>query len=119
MSQGAIDPDILKLFPSVKSGVVERGLWRIPLYFDKSFERNRGCIRLRRYIVHMAEMGETKEAMMEKTCEIYNEFLELIERYPADKETVERRKAQLDKYMQEFVNEISELIAKGDSTRLF
>lgn len=119
MPQGAIDPDIVKLFPSVKSGVVESGLWRIPLYFDKSFERNRGCIRLRRYIVHMAEMGEPKEAMMAKTCGIYNEFIELIERYPADKEIMERRKTQLDKYMQEFVNEIAELIAEGDSTRLY
>ncbi len=115
----AIDPEIVGLFPSIKSGVVERGLWRIPLYFDKSFERNRGCIRLRRYIVHMAEMGEPKEAMMDKTCEIYNEFIELIEKYPADEKTVERRKRQLDKYMQEFVNEISELIAEGDSTRLY
>ena len=119
MQQAAIDPDIIELFPSLKSGVVERGLWRIPLYFDKSFERNRGCIRLRRYIVHMAEMGETKVAMMDKTIEIYTEFLELIEKYPADEEIVEKRKAQLDKYMEEFVNEISELIAKGDPTQLF
>ena len=119
MLPACIDPDIVKLFPSIKSGVVERGLWRIPLYFDMSFGKNRGCIRLRRYIIHMAEMGETKEAMMDKTCKIYNEFLELIERYPTDKEIVEKRKAQLDKYMQEFVNEISELIAKGDSTQLY
>ena len=119
MQQAAIDPDIIELFPSVKSGVVERGLWRIPLYFDKSFERNRGCIRLRRYIVHMAELGETKVAMMDKTIEIYTEFLELIDRYPEDKEIVEKGKVQLDKYMQEFVDEISELIAKGDSTQLF
>lgn len=115
----AIDPEIVNLFPSIKSGVVERGLWRIPLYFDKSFERNRGCTRLRRYIIHMAEMGEPKEAMMDKTCEIYDEFIELIEKYPADEKTIERRKKQLDKYMQEFVNEISDLIAKGDSTRLY
>ena len=119
MPSAAIDPEIVKLFPSIKSGVVERGLWRIPLYFDKSFEKNRGCIRLRRYIVHMAEMGEPKEAMMDKTSEIYDEFLELIEKYPADKETIEKRKIQLDKYMQEFVNEISDLIAEGDSTRLY
>ena len=119
MLSGSIDPEIIKLFPSIKSGVVERGLWRIPLYFDKSFERNRGCIRLRRYIVHMAEMGETKVAMMDKTLEIYTEFIELIEKYPADKEIVEKRKAQLDKYLQEFVDEISELIAKGDSTQLY
>ena len=119
MLSGSIDPEIVKLFPSIKSGVVERGLWRIPLYFDKSFERNRGCIRMRRYIVHMAEMGEPKEAMMDKTLEIYTEFLELIERYPTDMEIVEKRKAQLDKYMQEFVDEISELIAKGDPTQLF
>jgi len=117
--QQAIDPDIVELFPSMKSGVVERGLWRIPLYFDKSFERNRGCIRLRRYIIHMAELGETKEAMMDKTCEIYKEFLELIERYPEDKEIMKKRKAQLDKYMEEFVTEISELIAKGDPTQLY
>ena len=119
MQQAAIDPDIIELFPSIKSGVVEHGLWRIPLYFDKSFERNRGCIRMRRYIVHMAEMGEPKEAMMDKTLEIYTEFIELIERYPTDMEIVEKRKAQLDKYMQEFVDEISELIAKGDPTQLF
>jgi len=119
MQQAAIDPDIIELFPSIKSGVIERGLWRIPLYFDKSFERNRGCIRMRRYIVHMAEMGEPKEAMMDKTLEIYTEFIELIERYPTDMEIVEKRKAQLDKYMQEFVDEISELIAKGDPTQLF
>ncbi len=67
----------------------------------------------------MAEMGEPKEAMMEKTCEIYDEFLVLIEKYPADRETVEKRKTQLDKYMQEFINEISDLIAEGDSTRLY
>ena len=114
-----IDPEIVRLFPSVKSGVVERGLWRIPLYFDKSFGRNRGCIRLRRYVVHMAELGETKEAMMEKTMEIYNEFSELIDRYPADEKTQELRKTQLDKYMQEFVDEVAELIAEGDSTQLY
>jgi hypothetical protein len=119
MLPDSIDPEIVRLFPSVKSGVVERGLWRIPLYFDKSFGKNRGCIRMRRYIIHMAEMGETKEAMMDKTCKIYKEFLELIERYPTDKEILERRKTLLDKYMQEFVNEISELIAKGDSTQLY
>ena len=114
-----IDPEIVKLFPSTKSGVVERGLWRIPLYFDMSFGKNRGCIRLRRYIIHMAEIGETKEAMMDKTCEIYKEFLELIERYPTDKEILKKRKEQLDKYMQEFVHETSELIANGDSTQLY
>lgn len=74
---------------------------------------------MRRYIVQMAEMGEPKEAMMDKTCKIYNDFIELIERYPAEKEIMERRKSQLDKYMEEFVNEIAELIAQGDSTRLF
>ncbi len=119
MMPEGIDPEIVRLFPSVKSGAVERGLWRIPLYFDKSFSRNRGCIRMRRYIVHMAEMGETKEAMMDKTNEIYEEFLELIEKYPADKETIKRRKMQLETYMQEFVNEIAELIAEGDSTQLY
>lgn len=115
----AIDPEIVKLFPSVKSGVVERGLWRIPLYFDKSFERNRGCIRLRRYIIHMAETGETKEAMMDKTCEVYNEFMELIERFSTDKKLMEKRKAQLDKYLEEFVDETAGIIAEGDSTQLF
>jgi len=119
MPQVAIDPDIVKLFPSLRSGIVERGLWRIPLYFDKSFERHRGCLRMRRYIVQMAEMGEPKEAMMDKTCKIYNDFIKLIEKYPADKEIMERRKAQLDTYMQEFVNEIAEIIAEGDSTRLY
>lgn len=114
-----IDPEIVRLFPSTKSGVVERGLWRIPVFFDKSFGKSRGCIRLRRYIVHMAEMGETKEAMMEKTMEIYKEFSELIDRYPADKDTREKRKAQLDKYMQEFVDEVSKLIAEGDSTQIY
>jgi hypothetical protein len=114
-----IDPEIVKLFPSTKSGVVESGLWRIPLYFDKNFGKNRGCIRLRRYIVHMAEMGETREAMMDKTNDIYDEFLELIERYPSNKKTMERRKNQLDTYLHEFVDEIAELIAEGDSTQLY
>jgi len=114
-----VDPEIVKLFPSIKSGVVERGLWRIPLYFDKSLGRNRGCIRLRRYIVHMAEMGETKEAMMEKTNEIYEEFLALIEKFPAENNIKERRKSVLDKYLMEFVDEVTELIAKADSTHLY
>jgi hypothetical protein len=91
--------EIVGLFPSVKSGAVECGLWRIPLFFDKSFKKNRGCIRLRRYIVHMAEIGATKEAMMDKTNEIYKEFLALIDKYPADEKTLEKRKHQLDKYM--------------------
>ncbi len=119
MLPDSIDPEIVRLFPSVKSGVVERGLWRIPLYFDKSFGRNRGCIRLRRYLVHMAEMGEPKEAMMDKTNEIYKEFTELIDKFPADVHTVEKRKQQLDKYMTEFVEEVAELIAEGDSTRMY
>jgi hypothetical protein len=111
--------EIVGLFPSVKSGAVERGLWRIPLFFDKSFKRDRGCIRLRRYIVHMAEMGATKEEMMDKTNEIYDEFLALIEKYPADENTLEKRKHQLDKYMLEFVEEVTELIAEGDATRIY
>lgn len=115
----SIDPEITRLFPSVKSGVVERGLWRIPLFFDKSFGKNRGCIRLRRYIVHMAEMGETKEAMIDKTNEIYEEFSELIEKYPADNDTMELRKKQLDRYMIEFIDEVTELIAKGDATHIY
>ncbi len=119
MHPESIDPEIVRLFPSVKSGVVERGLWRIPLYFDKSFGRNRGCVRLRRYIIHMAEMGETKEAMMAKTMEIYREFSELIDKYQADEKTNERRKEQLDRYLQEFVDEVSELIAEADSTRVY
>ncbi len=114
-----IDPEIVRLFPSTKSGVVERGLWRIPVFFDKSFGKNRGCIRLRRYIVHMAETGETKEAMMSKTMEIYNEFSELIDKYPADENTNRRRREQLDKYMQEFFDELTELIAEGDSTHVY
>jgi len=36
-----IDLEIVKLFPSVKIGVIERGPWRIPLFFDKSFGKNR------------------------------------------------------------------------------
>lgn len=119
MAPEAIDPEIVQLFPSVKSGVVERGLWRIPLYFDKSFERNRGCIRLRRYIVHMAETGATKEEMMEKTMEIFTEFLELIDKYPADEEIKKQRKSHLDRYMQEFVEEVSQLIAEGDPTNIY
>ncbi len=115
----SIDPEIPRLFPSVKSGVVERGLWRIPLFFDKSFEKNRGCIRLRRYIVHMAEMGESKEAMMNKTNEIYEDFSKLIKKYPADSDTVERRKKQLDKYMLEFIDEVTGLIAEGDATHIY
>ncbi len=119
MPQGPIDPEIARLFPSVKSGVVERGLWRIPLYFDKCFERNRGCTRLRRYIVHMAETGATKEEMMEKTMEIYNEFVALIDRHPADEEIKKKRKSHLDRYLQEFVEEVSQLIAEGDPTRVY
>ncbi len=117
--QESIDPEIIRLFPSVKSGVVERGLWRIPLFFDRGFGKNRGCIRLRRYIVHMAEMGEPKEAMMDKTMEIYNEFSELIDKYPDDMDTIEQRKDQLDRYMQEFVDEVTELIAEGDPTQIY
>lgn len=119
MAPESIDPELVKLFPSAKSGVVERGLWRIPLFFDKSFGKNRGCIRLRRYIIHMAEMGETKEAMKDKTSEIYDEFLKLIDKYPSDKETRERRIKQLDKYMMEFIDEVSGLIAEGDSTQVY
>jgi hypothetical protein len=115
----SIDPEIVRLFPSTKSGAVERGLRRIPLFFDKSFGKNRGCIRLRRYIVHMAEMGETKEAMMDKTNEIYEEFSGLIEKYPADSDTRERRKQQLEKYMLEFIDEVTELIAEGDATQIY
>lgn len=114
-----IDPDIITYFPSTKDGVVERGLWRIPLFFDKGFKKNRGCIRLRRYIVHMAEMGASKEEMMDKTNEIYKEFLALIEKYPADKETIEKRKHQLDKYMMEFIEEVTGLIAEGDATQIY
>ena len=119
MPPSAIDPDIVKLFPSVKSGIVERGLWRIPLYFDKSFGKNRGCIRLRRYIVHMAETGATKKEMMDKTMEIYTEFSELIERTQGDDPTKELRKSRLDRYMQDFVEEVSLLIAEGDSTNIY
>jgi hypothetical protein len=115
----SIDPEIIRLFPSVKSGAVEHGLWRIPLFFDKSFGKNRGCIRLRRYIVHMAEMGETKEAMIDKTNEIYEEFSELIKKYPADSDTQERREKQLEKYMLEFIDEVTELIAEGDATQIY
>lgn len=115
----SIDPEIVRLFPSVKSGVVERGLWRIPVYFDKSFGRNRGCIRLRRYIVHMAETGATKKEMMDKTMEIFNEFSELLEKFPADEETFELRKKHLDRYMQEFIDEVTGLIAEGDSTHMY
>ena len=110
-----IDPEIARLFPSNKKGSVEHGLWRIPLFFDRSFGKNRGCVRLRRYLLHMAEMGEAKEALMEKTNEIYNEFLELIEKYPSDKATQERRREILGKYMLEFVEEVSGLIAEGYS----
>ncbi len=119
MAQDSIDPEIVRLFPSVKSGAVERGLWRIPLFFDKSFKKNRGCIRLRRYIVHMAEMGAAKEAMMDKTNEIYEEFLALIDKYPVDEKTLEKRKHQLYKYMMEFVEEVTGLIAEGDSTCIY
>lgn len=114
-----INPEIVRLFPSVKSGVVERGLWRIPLFFDRSFEKNRGCIRLRRYIVHMAETGEPKEAMMQKTMEKYNEFSELIENYPGDEDIKNKRKDQLERYMKEFIDEVSEIIAEGDPTQIY
>lgn len=74
---------------------------------------------MRRYIVHMAEMGETKEAMMNKTNEIYEEFLELIKKDPADSDTQELRKKQLEKYMLEFIDEVTELIAEGDATQIY
>lgn len=114
-----IDPGIIKLFPSVKTGAVESGLWRIPLYFDRSFGRKRGCIALRRYLVHMAEMNEPQEAMTEKTMEKYREFSRLIEKFPADRETKKLRMCQLDKYFEEFIEEVSEIIASGDSTHVF
>ena len=119
MPPDSIDPEIIRLFPSVKSGVVERGPWRIPLFFDKSFGKNRGCIRLRRYIVHMAQMGETKEAMMEKTNEIYNDFEKLIDEYTCNIETKKRQKTQLDKYLMEFIDEVTRLIAEGDPTQIY
>jgi hypothetical protein len=119
MIPDSIDQEIVKLFPSVKSGVVERGPWRIPIFFDKGFGKNRGCIRLRRYIVHMAQMGETKEAMMKKTNEIYKEFAELIDEYPCNIETKKRQMTQLDKYMLEFIDEVARLIAEGDSTQIY
>ena len=114
-----IDPEIVRLFPSIKSGVVERGPWRIPVFFDRSFGKNRGCIRLRLYLVHMAEMGATKEELIDKTMEKYIEFSELLEKYPSDEHTNERRKEQLDRYMQEFIDEVTELIAEGDATHIY
>ena len=119
MIPDSIDPEIVKLFPSVKSGVVERGPWRIPIFFDKSFGKNSGCIRLRRYIVHMAQMGETKVAMMEKTNEIYNDFEKLIDEYPCNIEIKKRQKDQLDKYMIEFIEDVANLIAEGDPTHIY
>lgn len=74
---------------------------------------------MRRYIVHMAEMGETKEAMMQKTNEIYEEFVKLIDDYPSDNELKKRQKTQLDKYMMEFIDEVTRLIAEGDSTHIY
>jgi hypothetical protein len=67
----------------------------------------------------MEEMGETKEAMMDKTNEIYKEFSALIDKYPADEKTIEKRKHQLDKYMTEFVDEVAGLIVEGDSTCMY
>ncbi|CAG0969423.1 hypothetical protein METP3_01348 [Methanosarcinales archaeon] len=119
MLPDSIDPEIVRLFPSVKSGVVESGPWRIPLFFDKSFGKNRGCIRLRRYIVHMAQMNETKEAMMTKTDLIYQDFEKLIDKFPCDPEIKERQKDQLDKYMMEFIDEVALLIAEGDATQIY
>jgi len=119
MIPDSISPEIVRLFPSVKSGSVERGPWRIPLFFDKSFGKNMGCIRLRRYIVHMAEMGETKEAMMKKTNEIYEDFEKLIDEYQCDIEIKKLQKNQLDKYMMEFIDEVTRLIAEGDSTHIY
>ncbi len=114
-----IDTEIVKLFPSVKTGAVESGLWRIPLYFDKSFGRKRGCIALRRYLVHMAEMGEPEEAMTEKTMEKYEEFSRLIEKFADDRETKERRRKFLDRYFEEFIDEVAEIIVSGDPTHVF
>lgn len=119
MLPDSIDPEIVMLFPSVKSGVVERGPWRIPLFFDKSFGKNRGCIRLRRYIVHMAQMGESKESMITKTNQIYKDFEKLIDNFPCDSDMKKQQKNQLDKYMIEFIEEVTQLIAEGDSTHIY
>ena len=56
---------------------------------------------------------------MDKTNEICEEFLALIDKFPADEKTLEKRKHQLDKYMLEFVEEVTELIAEGDATHIY
>ena len=57
--------------------------------------------------------------MIDKTMEIYTEFSELIERTQGDGPTKELRKSRLDRYMQDFVEEVSLLIAEGDSTHIY
>lgn len=108
--QAEISEEIVKLFPSDKVGSVERGLWRIPVFFDRGFKRNRGSIRLRRYLVMMADSGAPVEELMDKTLAKYWEFSDLIKKYPADKETQKKRMEQLDKYMMDFIEEVGEHI---------
>jgi len=67
----------------------------------------------------MAEMGETREAMMKKTNEIYEDLSKLIDEYPCDIDMKNRQKIQLEKYMMEFIDEVTRLIAEGDSTQIF
>lgn len=119
--ENKVGEEILRLFPSTKSGPVEIGLFRIPLFFDPAFGINRGSVKLRRYLVHMAEVGETKEALMEKTMEKYREFEKLIAAAQSDERTREKRVQKLDSYMMDFVEEVGEQIQKIDfrSTQIF
>ncbi len=114
-----IDPYIIKLFPSKKSGAVETGLWRIPIFFDRSFGRNRGSIKLRRYLVHMAEVGEPDEALIGKMMEKYQYFSNMINNYPGDTETRNKRMEQLNKYFLEFADEVSEHVHNPNIKQIF
>ncbi|HIH44709.1 MAG TPA: hypothetical protein HA257_06470 [Candidatus Methanoperedenaceae archaeon] len=119
--ENKVGGEIARLFPSKKSGSVEIGLFRIPLFFDPAFGINRGSVKLRRYLVHMAECGETKGAMVEKTMEKYREFEKLIAASESDELTRKQRVQMLDSYMMKFVEEVGEQIKKIDfrSTLIF
>lgn len=44
---------------------------------------------------------------------------QVLDKYPADENTLEKRKQQLDKYTLEFLEDVTELIAKGDATQIY
>ncbi len=115
-----VDEEIVKLFPSRKTGVVETGLWRIPLYFDRAFGKNRGSVKLRRYLVMMAESGESVESMGEKMMQKYREFCQLIEGFSEDGEEIKKKRMeQLEKYFLDFIEEVGEQIQNPELRSIF